>query len=204
VVVDARLDAVGGAIVKAELDRLERAMFESDWAEAKAANGGATPHLFHLRRSAAQRRADALEEMARRSAGGGDAPRSARPLITVLVGEGSLSRVCELSTGTVVTPGEVLPLLRDCDIERVVFGSPSRVIDVGATQRLFVGATRRAVEVRDRACSHESCDTPAEQCEVHHVVPFDDGGPTVQANGRCECSFHHRLRHRGPPPPRAG
>jgi len=42
--------------------------------------------------------------------------------------------------------------------ERVVFDPASRPIDVGRTQRLFSGATRRAVGVSDRTCLHDYCD----------------------------------------------
>ena len=117
-------------------------------------------------------------------------------LLSVLAGEGTLARICELSNGTVVTPGEVLPVLHHADVERIVFDGPSRVLDVGERQRLFVGATRRAVEVRDRTCVHPSCDVPAERCQIDHIVPFPAGGPTTQDNGRCQCPYHHRHRHR--------
>ena len=65
--VDAWLDAIGGTEFLAEIHRIEQQMFEADWAAARAEFGdGAT--RSHLGRSAAQRRADALVEMARRSA----------------------------------------------------------------------------------------------------------------------------------------
>jgi 5-methylcytosine-specific restriction endonuclease McrA len=79
-------------------------------------------------------------------------------------------------------------------VERVVFDGPSRVIDVGVHRRLFEGATRRAVQLRDRECFHETCDIPAEHCDVDHVVPWAEGGPTVQENGRVACGFHNRNR----------
>ncbi|HUZ10815.1 MAG TPA: HNH endonuclease signature motif containing protein, partial [Acidimicrobiales bacterium] len=51
--------------------------------------------------------------------------------------------------------------------------------------RLFAGATRRAVELRDRECTHPYCDRPAPGCEVDHIVPFGAGGPTTQAKAGC-------------------
>jgi hypothetical protein len=104
--------------------------------------------------------------------------------------------MCELSSGTVVTPGQVVPELRWADVARVIFDGPSRVIDVGVRQRLFTGATRTAVERRDQRCQHPGCDEPAERCEIDHIVPFEDGGLTIQINGRCYCRFHHRWHHR--------
>jgi hypothetical protein len=137
-----------------------------------------------------------------------------RPLITVLTGYGAFSRICELADGTVVAPGAVVPLLGEADIERIVFDGPSRVIDVGVRRRFFAGATRRAIEVRDRHCTHPSgCDVPAERCDIDHIVPYAEGGLTVQDNGRCLCGFHNRLRHNRlrvgdrherPPPEKSG
>jgi hypothetical protein len=102
--------------------------------------------------------------------------------------------ICELANGTMVTPGSLLPWLESAWIERMVFDGPSRVIDVGVRQRLFSGATRRAVEVRDRECFHPTCDVPAEQCEIDHVRPYAEGGLTTQATGRPACAFHPRHR----------
>lgn len=79
-----------------------------------------------------------------------------------------------------------------------VFDSPSRVIDVGVRRRLFDGATRRAVRVRDRECFHPTCETPSEDCQVDHVVAYSDGGLTTEANGRTACGFHNRQRNRSP------
>ena len=87
-------------------------------------------------------------------------------------------RVCELADGTVLTPGQVAGLLSDADIERVVFATPSRVIDVGARTRVFTGALRRAIGVRDRHCTHPGCRIPAGRCEVDHLVEYAAGGHT--------------------------
>ena len=73
------------------------------------------------------------------------------------------------------------------------------VINVGVRRRIFTGATRRAVEVRDRECFHDDCEELAERCEIDHVVPWAAGGATTQANGRVACAFHNRQRHRAPP-----
>jgi hypothetical protein len=62
--------------------------------------------------------------------------------------------------------------------------------------RLFAGATRRAVEVRDLFCTHESCDVPYERCDIDHIERYEHGGPTVQANGRVRCPAHNPGRRR--------
>ena len=194
------LDPVSGAIVSGELDRIGQALFEADWAEAEARLGHA-PQVADLRRTAPQRRADALVEMATRSASAPDTARRPAPLFSVLVDFPTLcGRVLELANGTAVTPGDLLPWLTRADLERAVF-TPSGRVEVSATSRFFTGALRRAIELRDRRCRHPSCDEPAHRCEVDHIVEYARGGPTTQENGRMLCSFHNRLRNRERPPP---
>ncbi len=198
---DVVLDPVRGAIVANQLGRINDELFEGDWAEARARRGEATT-VDDLARTPAQRRADALVEMAQRAATADPDGRRPAPLFTVLVSyESFAGRICELADGTVVTPGALVDWLDRAWIERVVFDGPSRVIDVGVARRLFSGATRRAVEVRDRQCFHEYCDVPAGRCQVDHVQPHSVGGATEQRNGRMACGFHNRDRHRrrGPP-----
>ncbi|MFP4512007.1 MAG: DUF222 domain-containing protein, partial [Acidimicrobiales bacterium] len=200
VVINGLLDPVAGAAFVAELDRLERAMFEQDWAEAKKRVGDPV-RAQDLARTSAQRRADALVEMAHRSRSTPPGANRPRPLVTVLVDYPTLAgRVCELSTGTVITPGQLLGVIERADIERAVFDGPSRVVDVGTTRRLYRGGTRRAVEVTDQHCTERGCDEPAEHCDVDHEIPWP-AGPTTQANGRLRCPDHHPNRKRPPPPP---
>jgi hypothetical protein len=74
---------------------------------------------------------DALVEMAIRATSAAADGKRPRPLLSILVGEHSLRRVCELADGTVVAPGTVAAILSDADIERVVYDGPSRVVDLG-------------------------------------------------------------------------
>jgi hypothetical protein len=199
VVIDATLDAVGGAIWMRELQRLEKQLFEQDWKAAKE-RLGRDPYVHELDRTPAQRRADAMVLMAQRSAAKPDGAVEARVLLQVLVGyETFAGRICELADGTVLTPGQVVSLLDHADVQRVVYGGPSCVLDVGAKQRLFKGATRTAVQLGDLECqAHESCDVRFPDCEVDHVEPWAWGGATVQANGELKCRWHHRRRQRSP------
>jgi hypothetical protein len=193
------LDPISGSIVAGELERLETIEFEADRAEA-AARLGRDPLPGDLRRTPRQRRADALVEMATRSRGFGAGDRRPVPLFSVLVDYPTLrGRVCELARGTVVTPGSLVPWLEEADIERAVFTASGRV-EVAPAVRLFTGATRRAIELRDRQCAHPYCDMPAHRCQVDHIVPWSEGGSTTQENGRLLCPFHNRLRNARPPP----
>jgi len=108
-VLDALLDPVNGAIVDDTLTVIEQEMFEADWKEAKAVHGDDVS-LAKLARTPAQRRADALVEMATRAATAPAGGRRPRPLFTVLVDYPTMTgRVCELADGTVITPGTLAP-----------------------------------------------------------------------------------------------
>jgi len=196
------LDPFSGSIVSGELERLERRLFEEDWARARD-ELGREPTSGELARTPGQRRADALVEMAVRSRTAPADGRRPQPLFTVLVGYETLhGRICELEGGGVVTPGSLVPWLDGSVFERAVFGPGGRV-EVSQSSRLFTGATRRAIEIRDRECTHPYCDGSSRDLEVDHVVPFAAGGPTSQENGRILCGFHNRLRNQRPPPPAA-
>jgi hypothetical protein len=179
VVVNGTLDPIGGTIVADELTRIERELYLADKRDG-------------VIRTASQRRAAALVEMATRSATAPAGGRRPKPLFTVLVGDETLSHLCELANGTVVTPGDVVRWAGDADLETVLFDGPSTVISV-SHRRSFTAALRRAVEVRDRRCQHTSgCDVPADQCDVDHIVPHAADGPTSQFNGKLECPPHNR------------
>jgi Domain of unknown function (DUF222) len=193
------LDPIAGAIVSGELGRLEGELFETDWAEARTSLGR-DPTVGELGRTPGQRRADALVEMATRSRTAPEGGRRPAPLFSVLVDWPTLQgRLCQLAQGMALTPGALVPWLDAAYLERAVF-QPDRRIEVSATARLFTGATRRAIELRDRECTHPYCDTPACDCEVDHILPYTAGGLTTQENGRMLCAFHNRLRNQRPPP----
>ncbi|MBI2709477.1 MAG: DUF222 domain-containing protein [Actinobacteria bacterium] len=194
---DGTLDPIGGEIVRNELERIERALFRADWEDAKATHGEAVS-VHHLSRTSRQRRADALVEMAKGSAAARSTGATAPPpLITVLVSHDEFrDRVCETARGTVVAPGLISDLLFDAEVERVVFGPGNRPLEVGRRTRFFTGALRRAIQVRDRYCSHPTCTVPADDCEIDHIVSYDEGGETTLDNGRLLCGPHNRWAYR--------
>jgi Domain of unknown function (DUF222)/HNH endonuclease len=193
------MDPLTGTAVAEELARLEHELFEAEWAEVKE-RLGREPTVSDLERTPGQRRCDALAEMATRSRTAPENGKRPVPLISVLVDFPTLAgRICELANGTVLPPGALIPLLDEAYIERAVL-SPGNRVEVSDTARLFTGATRRAIELRDRECTHPYCDRPASACQVDHIIPYAEGGPTTQENGRILCSFHNRLRNQRPPP----
>ncbi|MEX2625274.1 MAG: DUF222 domain-containing protein [Ilumatobacteraceae bacterium] len=187
------LPRMGGQEFLAELNRLERQLYLDDQSTGNV-------------RTASQRRADAAVEMARRSAAldGAevDAGRAPRVTLSVVLGLNAVEHLCELLSGTVITPGEIVPLFDRCDIERIVFDGPDHDVTKVSSQRSFTGALRRAIVVRDRRCTHPSgCDTPADRCDIDHIIERFLGGETSRVNGRAMCATHNQdrvLRERGP------
>ena len=176
---DGHLDPLGGATFLTELDRLMRQLYLADEA------AGVT-------RTAAQRRAAALVEMATRSASTPQGSRRPAPLFTVVLGDDSFAHLCELANGTIIDPGHLVPYMDTALLETVLFADPLTAVGV-SPQRSFTGRLRRAVEVRTRHCEHPSgCDEPVPRCDVDHITPHSHGGVTSQFNGRLECWPHNR------------
>lgn len=222
------LDPVSGTIVGDELDRLERLLFDAEWADSRE-RLGREPAVSDLPRSPSQRRADALVEMATRSKSAPNDGRRPVPLFTVLVDYETLhGRISQLEDGTVVPPGSLLPWLPGAHVERAGFkvggrveiGAPSKLssltgaaleravftpmtrAEIPSSSRLYTGSTRRSIEVRDQTCTHPTCDVRASRCQVDHIQPYSVGGLTTQENGRLLCGRHNRMRNQRPPPQR--
>jgi hypothetical protein len=188
------LDPISGEIVRNELKRLEKELFEQDWTQARDSLGR-EPKPHELPRDSSQRRADALVEVATRSRTTPADGQRPSPLLTILVGYETMhGRICEVADGEAVSPRSLLPLLSEAVVERAVFGPGNRV-EVGKRARLFTGATKRAIEVRDRRCTHPYCDRPAPECQCDHIIEYSKGGLTIQENGRLLYGFHNRLRN---------
>ena len=188
------LDPISGSIVSSELNRLEHDLFEADCAEAKE-RLGRTARIDELARTSGQRRADAMVEMATRSRTAPAEGIRPAPLFSVLVGFESIhGMISELENGTVLPPTALAPWMDSAYFERAIFSLGNR-IDVSVRSRFFTGGTRRAIELRDRICTHPHCYEPAESCQVDHIETYASGGLTTQDNGRLLCGFHNRLRN---------
>ncbi|MDQ3991891.1 MAG: HNH endonuclease [Actinomycetota bacterium] len=165
-------------------------------------------------RSPAQRRADAVEEVCRQWLDLADRPTVAgeRPHVTLVVdasglgeggkgreqapGERDLGPMAELEHTGPVGPEVLSRLLCDASVARVVLAGGSEPLDVGRKCAVVPAPMRRAVVARDRRCRFPGCGRPPAWCEAHHVVPWEDGGPTAVANLVLLCRSHHRLVHR--------
>lgn len=182
--VDGDLDPEGGATLIAALRSL------TDPSQLDPADA----------RSPAQRRADALVEIARRHLDRSDRPvvGGERPHVALLVDlealRGSLMGACELDTGA-VPPSVARRIACDSTLAPII-AHDGVVVGAGRASRVIPAAMRRAVIARDRHCTHPGCTVPAAWCDVHHIVHWSDGGATVLDNLTLLCRRHHRLTHR--------
>ena len=105
-------------------------------------------------------------------------------------------RRCETSTGTVVHPDLAVLAMLTGRVRRVIIDSNSVVVDLGRTQRLFTGNSRDAAQLMVARCSARGCDIPARYCDIDHLQPASQRGPTNQANATPLCGRHNRHKHR--------
>lgn len=77
----------------------------------------------------------------------------------------------------------------------IVFDRSGEPLDVGRTQRLHTTRQRIAIAARDGGCRWPDCDRPPSWTEVHHPVPWSEGGGTSVENGISLCAHHHLLAH---------
>ncbi len=178
------LDAEGGVLLRTALEPLA----------AKS-----RPEEYRCR---AQRLADALVELAAHSLDTGAIPRRAsqRTHVQVTTTLATLSALAgaiagEMDFGGVIPDLTVQRLACDSTVTRVLVNAESAVIDVGRSQRVVPGATRRALNVRDKGCRWPDCDRPAPWTAAHHIVHWVHGGRTDMDNLVLLCHRHHWLVH---------
>ncbi|HKE63831.1 MAG TPA: DUF222 domain-containing protein [Micromonosporaceae bacterium] len=179
------LDVAGAAIVTAALDPL-----------SAPARGDDGPDL----RTPAARRADALVDVCRIALAAGGLPDNGGqpPQLSVTVDFDTLRRgvaMGQLDTGQLLTADTVRRLACTAQLLPVVLDGAGVPIDVGRGRRLFTGAARQAVLLRDGGCAFPGCERPPRWTDIHHIVSWSDGGMTNRDNGVALCGHHHRLMH---------
>ena len=75
--------------------------------------------------------------------------------------------------------------------QKIIVGDNGDVLYLGDTVRCFTPKQRAAIAARDGGCIIPGCTIPARWTEVHHVLPWEQGGPTNIENGTLLCWFHH-------------
>jgi hypothetical protein len=193
---DAQLDPEATAVVSTVLETIAGQLWRGEHPDET----GEPP------RTTAQRRADALVEMARRASTAHDHSPAAQPLVMVVTdvdalgGGGGHADIHgaggAASMGQPIGTHTLGRLACDATFSRVVLGPDGEILDLGRASRVATAAQRRALFIRDEGCVFPGCDRPPGWCQAHHVVHWTDLGPTDVWNMALLCSHHH-LCHEG-------
>ncbi|WP_232668700.1 HNH endonuclease, partial [Pseudonocardia sp. TRM90224] len=92
-----------------------------------------------------------------------------------------------------ITTKDLRQLACNAAVIPIVMNSDSQPLDIGRLSRVIPDGMRRAVAARDRGCAR--CGRPASWCDVHHVIEWQNGGPTEINNLVMLCRMHHREVH---------
>src|SRR6266568_3468526 len=184
--IDGQLDAEGGAVLET------------------AINSVMGPPTADDNRTAAQRRADAWVDIARRQLDIGQLPQvgGQKPHLMVTVDIATLtktpgSQAAELEWAQPIPAETARRFACDCTIMPVFMGAESHQVDAGRTSRVIPPSMRRALIARDRHCRFPGCDRPVAWTQGHHLEHWADGGPTLPFNLALLCGRHHHLTHEG-------
>lgn len=187
-VLTARLPRLDGAVVDAAL-RAHLEALVAEWRRERD-ESGVEP------RRPVPSLADALVRMAEH---GLDAAARARPRghrTTVVMHLDVDRALAGLHLGPALTDAERRELGCDATVEQW-FERDGVPIGAGRSTREIGRRLRRALEHRAGGrCEVPGCDARA-GLHAHHLVHWEDGGPTELANLVLVCPFHHRCHHRG-------
>jgi 5-methylcytosine-specific restriction protein A len=157
-----------------------------------------------------QRRHDAFAEIVTAANGSKDAPHldGAPVTVTIIARQTDLDAENARDGDPVATmAGSQFPVSRtqferftDANGCRMVTKSVTgAVIGVSSLQRCFTHTQRLAIAARDGyRCARPGCTSPHYALQVHHVVPYRDGGTTTTDNGILLCYWDHQRVDDGP------
>ncbi len=127
-------------------------------------------------------------------------PGPARAGVGVIVDASTLlegphdATVCELTDGTPVPPTTLDRFL--CDPVLTLLGTDrAQQVHAAIAARTASDLQRAALRTMHPTCAHPGCDVAFDNCQMHHLVHWRDGGPTELANLFPLCSTHHHDVH---------
>ena len=178
-----RFDPITGARIETALSRKMNEL----WQEEDPQN----------RATAVQRMADALALLLTRPGGDKDGASQDVKLLVIADYDVVTQRLgnARLENGTPIPAGELRRLACDAQVLPAVFRGPSVPMDLGMARRKASPTQRAALIARDRACI--GCGAKAAWCQSHHIIHWQDGGPTNLDNMCLLCSrCHHNVHDR--------
>ena len=174
-----KFDPVAGARIETALAAMANKLWHAEDPKARAAP--------------AQRYADALEALITRQGTG--KPQQTNLLVIadydLVAGQLADARLID---GTPLAPSELLRLALDANILPALFDTKGQPLWLGHKYRHANTAQRIALAARDRGCA--VCGASNSFCQAHHVIWWEDGGPTDIDNLCLLCGdCHHKQIH---------
>ena len=211
-----------GAEIAEILDRFTQAEFLADMDELRERCGENAPTIM-LRRTHAQRRADALSKIFTTAATASGLVKPGEAIVNYVIddqtfeetlakmtgtwagpqdlfGDDLAKRVkdyrSETTTGIPIDPYVIVAAALNGRLRRIVVDSRGVPVNIGRVQRFFTGPLREVLQMLWKRCFQPGCDVPAGRCEIDHVIGFTlDGGETSACNGVPGCGCHNRWKH---------
>ncbi len=100
-----------------------------------------------------------------------------------------------LETGARISHEQVRRLACEAGHLPLLMKGRSLPLDLGSSTRLYSKAQRIALSAIYDSCAAVGCERPFAWCELHHRVPWSQGGPTDLTNAAPLCGYHHRRVH---------
>ena len=193
-----QFDAEAGALVKTWLDAITEMPRPGDT------------------RSASQRRADALVDLAAQHLRCAAVPavHGQRPHLTLTVSAAALRTGADAEAAMLQGAGPIHPETARriaCDAVQTevtvappgdgadswlsAVTTPPVPLSVGRATRTIPVHLRTALALRDQGCRFPGCDRPIAWTDGHHIIHWADGGPTELENLVSLCRRHHRAVH---------
>jgi Domain of unknown function (DUF222) len=213
--VDGSFGPAQGALIKELFERFVEVERLADWDEARAQFGD-DANVTDLRRTEAQRRADAFANaLLQAAAQPADAVRP-EPCVNIVMSqdayEAGLAELagtepvrfdpknyrtyqCQTLGGTTLSPGAALGAAMAGHIRRVVIRAGEA--SISQKSRTFAGPLRALIQTLDKSCVWVGCQVPSDRCQVDHVTPWRDTHDTSASNGAPLCGKHNRHKERG-------
>jgi Domain of unknown function (DUF222) len=150
-------------------------------------------------RTSAQRLADGLTQLCKAYAAGTVTGGREKPTILIGCSAETMAGLSDepgwTSHGDRIPADVVRHLAEDAILRRVVMAGDA-VINLGNRVRFATDDQYQALMMRDGGCRWPGCDIPAAWCEVDHLIPVTEGGPSDLDNEVLWCSHHHHVKHR--------
>ena len=225
--IDAWMPAIAFTVWQNELERLMEVEYGKDVAEARD-RLGRRPLASELARTTRQRRVDAMEQMAERSAAyagadlgpstftlvvHGSAELVGRLLAVLLDEEATIEdleqleipegSIHELDDGTVITVNTLILALLTGMVRGILYDPHGEILRYGPARRLFTKPQADALRAKYRRCCHPyGCDRTGTRLQTDHIVEHQHGGATDTDNGQPLCGTHNRWKtnHQNDPP----